>query len=89
MRRKAKIDANHTEIVRALRKVGCSVLSLATLGRGAPDLLIGYKRRNVLVEIKRPRGKLNSQQEGFKDSWKGELCVVRSVDEALLILGIV
>lgn len=55
------MDQNHAEIVHALRDVGCSVLSLASLGRGAPDLLCGYKGRNVLLEVKKPKGKLNDQ----------------------------
>lgn len=87
MRRASKIDANHREIVTALRKAGCSVLSLAALGKGAPDLLIGHKGRNVLIEVKRPKGKLNEQQKAFKAIWRGDLCVVRSIDDALLILG--
>lgn len=89
MRRAAKIDQNQTEIVKALRKVGCSVLSLAPIGKGAPDLLAGYRGKNVLIEVKRPKGKLNDQQQEFKAAWRGDLCVVRSVDEALLVLGIV
>jgi hypothetical protein len=89
VRRAAKIDANQAEIVKALRKVGCSVLSLAAIGRGAPDLLLGYQGKNVLLEVKRPRGKLNDQQQAFRAAWQGDLCVVRSVDDALLVLGIV
>jgi Holliday junction resolvase len=88
VRRASRVDENHGEIVKALRKVGCSVLSLAAIGRGAPDLLLGYKGRNVLLEVKRPKGKLNDQQQAFKAAWRGDLCVVRSVDEALLVLGI-
>jgi Holliday junction resolvase len=88
VRRAAKIDANQTEIVKALRKVGCSVLSLAAIGKGAPDILLGYKGKNVLLEIKRQKGKLNDQQEEFKAGWRGDLCVVRSIEEALLVLGI-
>ena len=95
MRRAAKVDANHTEIVKALRKVGCSVLSLAAIGNGCPDLLVSYRHRSsnmvrtLLMEIKRPKGKLNAQQEQFRSKWLGEVCVVRCVDDALLVLGIV
>ena len=52
MRRAAKIDANHGDIVEALRGIGCSVLSLAPLGKGAPDLLVGYWGRNTILEVK-------------------------------------
>jgi len=88
MRRAAKVDAGQAEIVKALRKVGCSVLSLAAIGKGAPDILLGYKGKNVLIEIKRSKGKLNDQQEAFKSEWRGDLCVVRSVDEALMVIGL-
>lgn len=88
MRRAARVDENHPEIVKALRKAGCSVLSLAALGRGAPDLLLGYRGKNVLIEVKRPKGKLNDQQQEFRAAWRGDLCVVRSIDEAFLLLGI-
>jgi hypothetical protein len=37
---------------------------------------------------RKPKGKLNDQQQAFKATWRGELCVVRSVDEALLVLGL-
>lgn len=40
MRRAAKIDGTQTEIVAALRQVGCKVLSLAACGKGVPDLLV-------------------------------------------------
>lgn len=94
MRRAAKVDRNQAEIVAALRKVGCSVLSLSAIGNGCPDLLVSYRQRSsksnrtLLMEIKRQKGKLNEQQEDFRSKWIGELCVVRSVDEALLVLGI-
>ena len=40
MRRAARTDANHRQIVDALRAVGCKVRSLAALGGGIPDLLV-------------------------------------------------
>ena len=49
MRRAGKIDANQPEIVAALRDAGCSVLSLAQLGGGVPDLLIGRGNLMLLV----------------------------------------
>lgn len=41
MRKRARTDNNHAEIVEALRAKGWEVLSLAPLGGGAPDILIG------------------------------------------------
>ena len=52
MRKRAKLDVNHLEIVATLRKCGASVVSLASLGDGVPDLLVGYRGKTALVEIK-------------------------------------
>jgi Holliday junction resolvase len=52
MRQRAKIDANHVEIVDALRAEGWLVWSTAALGKGFPDLLCGKQGKLVLVEVK-------------------------------------
>jgi Holliday junction resolvase len=85
VRRAARVDANHAEIVRALRSVGCSVLDLSRVGSGCPDLLVGWKgRQMVLMEVKVDKGELNAEQVTFADAWRGiEPVVVRSVKEAL------
>jgi len=48
----AKRDANHAEIVKALRKSGVMVLDLGAVGNGCPDLLVGAQGRLTLIEIK-------------------------------------
>jgi hypothetical protein len=48
----ARIDANQPAIVAAIRKMGATVLHLHTIGKGAPDILIGYQGKNALVELK-------------------------------------
>ena len=52
MRRAAKVDANQAEIVQALRQIGAVVQSLAAVGNGCPDLLVGYRNRLFLLELK-------------------------------------
>ena len=52
MKRAAKVDANQKQIVTALRQAGCTVQSLATVGKGCPDLIVGCQGRNFLLEIK-------------------------------------
>lgn len=83
MRRAAKVDGNHREIADALRKAGCSVVSLAALGRGCPDLLAARHGRTVLLEVKLPKGKLNAEQSEFHQAWRGEIATVRSAEEAV------
>ena len=81
MRRAAKVDGNHGEIVRALRRVGCAVLDLSRLGGGVPDLLVRRGRVWTLLEIKTPKGRVRQQQIDFAHQWP--VVVVRSVDEAI------
>lgn len=82
------VDANQGEIIEALAKVGASIQTLQLEARGAPDLLVGYRGRNYLIEVKTARGKLNHRQRLFFDAWRGQAAVVHSVAEALAVLGI-
>jgi len=77
MRRNARIDKNHPEIVEAFRKLGASVLSLAPLGRGVPDLLVAINGVTWLIEIKSKKGKENDLQLEWAENWKGARAVVR------------
>lgn len=87
----AKTDSNQRLIVAALRKAGCSVELLHRVGGGVPDLLVGRNgsrdRRNYLLEVKAPTGKLNEEQEDWHAAWRGQVCTVRSVPEALEAVG--
>jgi Holliday junction resolvase len=79
--RAAKVDSNQVEIVSALRKVGCCVMHMHTLGKGVPDILVARRGRLWLVEVKGPKGKLTPDQEAFHAAWP--VHVVRSVDDAI------
>jgi len=52
MRKYARIDANQPEIVKALRQAGATVTSTATIGKGFPDIAVGFRGTNYLMEIK-------------------------------------
>ena len=77
MRRNARIDKNHPEVAEAFRKLGCSVLSLAPLGRGIPDLLVAIGGVTWLIEIKSKKGKENDLQLEWAENWRGARAVVR------------
>ena len=62
-----KIDANQPLIVQCLRDCGATVVSTATVGKGFPDLIVGYGGRNFLFEIKTEKGKLHQVQQDFQD----------------------
>lgn len=94
MRRAAKVDANQHEIVKALRAAGATVQSLAAIGAGCPDILIGYANKTALVEIKDgskvpSAQKLRPLQEDWHANWRGgTLATVNSVESALRVLTI-
>lgn len=83
-----KVDANQSEIVDALRRVGCHVLELSAVGGGVPDLVV-WKRDGLtamLVEIKNPatRGKLNPLQQSWHGAWTGaKPLVIETVEQAM------
>jgi Holliday junction resolvase len=83
MRLRGKVDANHAQIVAALRKAGIAVKSLAAVGGGLPDLLTAFRRTTVLLEIKVPGEKPNAQQREFLETWPGHVYVVTSPEEAV------
>ena len=85
-RRAPRIDAVQPEIVEALRRIGCSVQSLAAVGEGCPDLLVGVAGVNFLVELKRPGPyAFTGAQKTWHQEWRGRAHVCRSIDDALAV----
>lgn len=84
MRRAAKVDSNHAAIVKTLRKIGCKVTDLSRVGEGVPDILVWYRGRFLLLEIKVPGGKLNDRQAKWHSEYEGCLVfVVKDEEEAI------
>jgi hypothetical protein len=79
----ARCDKNQSEIVAALRKIGCTVQLLHKVGSGCPDILCGVRGVNILMEIKDGANKLNDIQKDWHAAWKGQACVVRYAHEAV------
>jgi Holliday junction resolvase len=92
--RAARIDANHEQVVSALRAAGASVQSLAGVGKGVPDLLVGFQGKTLLMEIKDGRKtpserRLSEDQVRWHGAWNGgPLAIVDGVDAALRMLGV-
>jgi hypothetical protein len=91
----AKKDANHHEIVDAMQKAGAYVIDMSHVGKGFPDLIVGFQSKTILMEIKNPKtsyGKkgLNKNQLKWKEQWTGgAYCVVDSIEAALRMIGVV
>lgn len=86
----SRADLNQSAIVKALRSVGATVHITNQVGCGFPDLVVGIFGRNYLMEVKNEetRGRLTAEQIIFLDMWKGKVHIVKSVDEALQIIGV-
>lgn len=93
-----KRDDNEAAIVEALRAAGATVTRLGE--PGVPDLLVGYRGRNFLLEVKEPgqtehrrrseggRGELTAAQVEWWDEWRGErAAIVHSVADALMVIN--
>ena len=82
-----RVDANQSEIVTALRQAGCSVQDLHEVGHGCGDILVGRNGINYVLEIKAPGGKLNEREREWHSTWRGQVAVVHSAEEALKIIN--
>lgn len=90
----ARVDANQAKLVAALRAIGCFVQSLASVGGGVPDLLVGYRGRWLLLEVK-DGSKPPSAQRLTPDEavWHARAArcapvhVVKTVEEAVALVS--
>lgn len=94
MRRAARKDGNQDQIVADLRRshIGVSVAVTHQLGAGFPDIVIGFRGVNYLIEIKdgsKPPSaqKLTPAEKEFHTGWQGQIDVANDLDEVLRIIG--
>lgn len=92
MKQRAKVDVNQKAIVQVLRAVGATVAPTHQLGKGFPDLVVGYKGTNYLLEVKdgtQPpsRRKLTADEQQWHDTWRGTVHIVNDEAEALQTIG--
>jgi len=91
LRRAAKVDDNQAAIVAALRAIGCTVQSLAAIGKGCPDLLVGCNGKTALIEVKDgskspSERRLTPEQLKWHAKWNGgTLAVVCDVESAIRV----
>lgn len=83
MRRAARVDTTQRAIVAAFQACGASVLSLAGIGKGCPDLLVARHDKAVLVECKTGFAELRPSQQAFLNTWRGYVEIIRDANEAV------
>ena len=80
LRRAAKKDARHAEMVADLRKMHFSVIDLSRVGDNCPDMLVGRQGIDVIAEVKTRLTKhkvvsatqyLTDGQRALHERWRG------------------
>jgi hypothetical protein len=83
-----RTDGNQGEIVRALKAFGASVHDTSQVGRGFPDLVVGFRGRTWLMEVKMHKGVLTPEQVIWHAEWTGQVAIVRTSADALAVIGV-
>ena len=87
-----KVDGNQREIVAGLRAIGACVIDLSGVGAGVMDLLVIYRRRTHMVELKNLDGrgnKLTPAQIGLHQQIGdagGEVHIVTDLEQAIALV---
>jgi hypothetical protein len=87
-----RIDTTHVPIKQAFLSVGATVMDTSTLGGDAPDLVVGWRGRTVLVECKWKRptkeGGAHGETDGQRSrrlAWRGDAWVVVDDPESAVL----
>ena len=88
MRSRGRVDSNQAALVKELRQMGLSVAVTSSLGHGFPDIVVGWQGRTFCFEVKNPdkppsARALTKDEQEFRDTWKGHLAVVMTLDDCL------
>lgn len=88
-----RVDRNQPEIVKQLRQIpGVTVAHTHIVGDGFTDLVIGYKRKNYLIEVKDPnqppsKRRLTPDEEKFHREWTGQIAVAENLTDILKLIN--
>lgn len=84
MKYKYKRDGNEAEVVKAMEAIGATVNKIN--GRDIPDLLVSYRGKWFVIEVKTKTGKLREGQQRFQQVNCAPVYVIRTADEAIELL---
>jgi len=89
-----RTDANHKKLIDKIRQIpSASVFSTHEVGKGFPDIVVGYRGLNYMFEIKdgkktASKKKLTQAEIKFHSNWTGQISVVEKIEDILNILKI-
>lgn len=80
-------DSNQAPLVKLARRIGATVRIATALGKGFPDLVVGFRGSTRLWECKKPGGELRDDQADFHRDWRGApVEIVRTADDVIRLL---
>jgi hypothetical protein len=80
-------DSNHKSIVNLFRNFpGVTVADTAALGNGFPDIVVGFRNKSYLIEIKDGNKKLTPEENEFVNSWCGDYTIIRNEQQVINFL---
>ena len=91
MKRGSRPDTNHAEIRDGLRAIigNQCVWDCKDYGGGFPDLMVGFRGVNYLLEVKSDlKAKLTIAEGRFHSTWEGQKEIVYSLDHAMKVIGL-
>ena len=89
-----RTDDNHADVVAEFRAAmpEATVFDASGAGRGFPDLVVGWKGQNYLIELKDPdkppsRRKLTEAQEKMHLQWQGQIDICHTAAEMCAVIA--
>lgn len=80
-----RTDETQRDIVDVLQRLGFSVFSLASVGRGCPDLLLARQGQTFLAECKNGilGWRFTKAQRRFHAAWMADIVIFEDVESVL------
>lgn len=73
MRRAARVDENQKAVVDGLRRIGAEVTPLHRVGQGVSDLLVSFRQKWFVFEVKNPlKPKADQKLTEDEKKWIGK-----------------
>ncbi len=82
-----RVYFNQNQIVKELREYGMSVSHTHIIGKGFPDIVVGYLGKNYLFEVKNNRKKKITEKESvWLDNWQGQVNIIQTAEQGIKII---
>jgi len=85
MRHAARTDANQRALVDALRRVGCHVVVLSAVRGLGFDLLVGWRRSWLTVEVKDPAQPPSARALTPSEAAHARVCAARGLPHVVAL----